>query len=111
VVTARGGRRGLWFQLELGDQLRREHLEVGELRLQIEHHESMAAVQAERVRLYNESIDMERRANESLRGLLDDSQRREAEAFERAHAWHRSPQLWFALGAVLSTTVIVVSTR
>ncbi|MGD9749360.1 MAG: hypothetical protein AB7W59_00030 [Acidimicrobiia bacterium] len=107
VVMPRAGVRGVWFILEEADRLRRAHLEVPELRLQVERLESLADIEASRAGQYREAAELRLENTRALEGQLEEALRREAAARAEAGAWYREPALWFTLGAVVATAVLV----
>jgi TolA-binding protein len=109
VIATRAGVRGVWFQLQLADQLRREHLEVPELRLQVERFTQLEAVLTARMDQYREAAVLRREAAEGLERQLVESMEREAAARAEADAWWRQPALWFAAGAVVAVVVILAA--
>jgi hypothetical protein len=109
VVMRRGEARGVWFSLEVADALRREHLEVPELRLQVERFEALDGISTERISLYQESLRLRAEALALAQTQLEEALEREARARAEAGAWYREPVLWFALGVVLAGAAAVAA--
>jgi hypothetical protein len=109
VVMRRGEARGVWFSLEVADVLRREHLEVPELRLQIERWEALDGISTERIALYTEAATLRAEALALAQTQLEEALEREARARAEAGAWYREPVLWFAVGVVLTGAAAVAA--
>lgn len=107
VVMSRAGVRGVWFTLEEADRLRRVHLEVPELRLQALRLEQLASIETSRAGQYREAAELRQENVTALEAQLEASLEREARARAESGAWYREPALWFALGAVIATAVLV----
>lgn len=107
VVMPRAGVRGVWFILEQADTLRREHLEMPELRLQLDRLERMSGIETERAAMYREAAELRLENTTALERQLDEALEREARARAEAGAWYREPVLWFTIGAVIATAVLV----
>lgn len=114
VVMEREGARGVWFALETADELRKYKLEVPELRLQIRSYEQIARAREVQVKTYLDVIALKDSAIKTAEDNMEAFTRqareaREAEREARAElgAWYRSPALWFAVGGILVTGIVV----
>lgn len=107
VVMPREGVRGVWFELAEADRLRRAHLELGELRLQVAAMEQLRVVWATRADQYREAATLRGEAAEVLERQLNEALARTEAARADADAWWRQPALWFGLGAVVAVVVFI----
>jgi hypothetical protein len=103
----RAGVRGVWFTLETADTLRREHLEVPELRLQVDRLTQLADIETSRAIMYREAAELRLENTTALERQLDEALEREARARAESGAWYREPALWFTIGAAIATAVII----
>lgn len=109
------GKRGVWFEMPVAEQLVREHRVYPELqKITLELERKVSATE-ERFTL---CLDRERLAvaqAHAAAASIDDALAGEERANERAKraeaqrdAWHRSPLLWYSAG--LLTSVVVLGT-
>lgn len=107
VVMARGDVRGVWFTLQEADNLRQAHLEVPQLQLQVQHLTQLADIQTSRMNQYRDAAQLRAETARQLEQQLNDSLRREAQVRASADSWYREPALWFTIGAIVATAVIL----
>ena len=111
VVLQREGVPGVWFSLGEADRLRKAHLELPELRLQIDKYEGLRDVQDYRIKAYVEVIALKDASLKSAVGNMDAFARRTRKAEEALDAWYRSPILWTGIGAGLVTGLVLALDR
>lgn len=102
VVYTLNGVRGVWFRLDVADEVRRIRLEVPELRLQVTRLTGIDEVQTARVEMYREAATERREALTLAEAQIDAGLRREHALREEVTAWYRAPALWFAIGVVVT---------
>lgn len=108
VVSALGGRSGVWFDLETANALRKAHLLVPELQLQVKNYAAIEVSRAKEVSLLREAVALRGGATETLKGVIAghakearEARSDAARAREELNAWYRSPWLWGVTGSVL----------
>lgn len=114
VVMKRGEVRGVWYELKRADVLRKAHLEVPELRLQIIDHEIRANTRDWQIGNYREALKLRGKTIEDLKGSMvafartaREAKEGEREAIEDLHAWYRSPATWALIGGGVVTAIVV----
>jgi len=106
VVMQRGGIRGVWFRLDVADELRRMKLEFPELRIQTEKQSEVLALRESQVIYLRQALDAHEKAlaevksaNEILSRDAARARQERDEAKAELGAWYRSPILWTAIGS------------
>jgi len=69
--------------------------------------EQLAAIESTRADQYREAAELRLENTRALETQLEAALEREAQARAEAGAWYREPALWFTLGAVVATAVLV----
>jgi len=108
VVYALNGVPGVWFSLSEADNIRRDRLELPELRLQVSRLERAMELQDRRVEFYREANTELSEAITLLQTQIEQGLTREDRLRRQLLAWYRSPVLWLSAG-ILVTTVTYVS--
>ena len=100
VVMKRGEERGVWFRLDVADELRRFKLEVPELRNQVALLQRQAVLRTAQVEELKLALGLRVEvANELTKinaKLVEDARR----AREEGSSWTRSPFLWLGVGSL-----------
>jgi hypothetical protein len=114
VVLSFQNKRGVWFELNKADELRKASLEVGELRLQIKDHELRAVTRDYQVQTYRDviklksaSLDEAKKSMVAFVRQTREARKEASDAREELHAWYRSPVLYMGIGAAVVTTIVV----
>jgi len=107
VVLEREGVRGLWFNLETGNGLRKAKLLVPELTLQVDLKQSKIDAREFQLKSYKEVLDLKTKIQKEQQKAVALLTKQEREAREALDAWYRSPVLWFSAGLVVSTVSVV----
>jgi hypothetical protein len=92
----RDGKSGVWFELETADELRRAHLIVPELKLQVATLEQIQSVRDAQLKAYVQALDEQKQATKEYRAELEETRR-----------WYREPSLWAGIGAAFVTAIVV----
>lgn len=121
VVLDREGVKGVWFRLDRADELRRVHLEVPELRLQIKGLEQRGAARDFQLKNYREVVQLKQQSIDKAMANMGafakqarEAREGEQDAMDALHAWYRSPVLWAGIGAGIVVGIVValaVATR
>ncbi len=110
VVLARDGYRGVWFDLATANALRIDHDKVPPLEKLAADTKAALDLRSAQSGQLSAAYAAEQTAQVAAMKAYEKAQ---AEA-DAAHAWYRSPLLWFGVGAVLgagAVTVLALETR
>lgn len=108
-VLARGTQPGIWFHLAVAQCMlgRLEALPLYAQRVTLL--EQRLLLSDERDALQRHATDLAVQESQAATGALEAASRRAREAEEAIGAWHRSPVLWFIIGAVVAAGVVALS--
>lgn len=108
VVMPFGDQRGVWLRLDVADEVRRERLELAELRIQNDALTEIANRRNQQVELLRAAVTEHQTATDAA--VVDAGKSRvERDRLEREmKRWYRHPALWFGGGVMVSITSAVL---
>jgi len=101
--------------LKTADELRKDHLTVPQLQIQIEAMTQMAAIRDFQLERYKQALDAEAHALDAAKrgyeqavrvALIEEENARSLQ--RKLDAWYREPSLWAAVGAAAVGVLVVV---
>lgn len=118
VVVKHEGRKGVWFQLTTADSLRRSHLLVEELQVQLKDYSRLDASRTAEVEALRGALTAQKAATAKAKEAAELSAQEARAAEESALAaqrsldkWWRTPWVWLSIGALSGALAAIALTH